>query len=567
MRLRANKLIRSDFWTVLVLLLGVLLLLITFYPFFVLILKSFGVSNYQFSDINLKSYIGIFKDSQVVSALINTLSISIGITALTILIGASLAFLVTRTDFKHKKVVQTFVFLTFTIPAYVLGISWVEFFGRNGYLNRLFNSLGIEYTIKAYSMMAVVIVMSIHLYPLVFLALKTAFSRLDTSLEDAAILCGASRKRVFFTVTLPLVLPTIFSVGLFVFSRNMANFGVPALLIMPIYKETLTTMIYRELNNLNFSSSASISILLVVVSLVVFLVQQIVLRNKKYTTITSNTSKPKIIKLGKKGRLIGVVVLLFQLVTTLLPILVILVTSFMKRWGLALKAENFTLLNYKVLFSSALAQTALKNSLLFGLAASIVAIVISLFVAYITNFKHEKLGKTLEFFSSFPMVMPNIVMAIAAILAWNKGIFNFYGTSIIIILTYAALFLPISIKQISGLASSYDNSLEQAARVSGASSLRASKDILLPYISPAIRSSFVLCMLISFREIPIALMLHAPGTETVGVLLFSMRSNSSGLEATSTVASVVIFISLIGRLVLERNNKKKKRKHYEQGNN
>ncbi len=548
---------RSDYQTALLLIFAFVVIAIVAYPFVVLLLKSLGIANYHFSGFNFQSYNDVLQGGQLISPLYTTLVIACGITALTLAVGTALAWLVTRTDFKHKRLVNGIVFLTFTIPSYILGISWLEFFGRNGYLNRFYKVLGWDYHFKAYSILAVIVVMSIHLYPLVFIALVNAFKRVDNSLEDAAVLSGARRIRVFFTITLPLVLPTLWSVGLFVFSRSMANFGVPALLLMPIYKETLTTGIYRSLNNLDFSAAAAISMILVVVSSGVFVLQQLFLKNKKFTTISSNSGKAKLIKLGKKSTLISALVFVLQIITTILPIVILVITSFMKRWGLPLEANSFTLNNYEILFTSELAHRALFNSVLFGGVAAAVAIVISLLVSYISHFTSSKLGKPLEFTAAFPMVIPNIVMAIAAILAWNKGLFNFYGTPTIIILTYTALFLPIVIKQIAGLAHNYDRSLEQAARVSGASAVRSAKDILLPFISPAIRSSFVLCLLIALREIPIALMLHAPGTETVGVLLFNMRSNSAGLEATSTVATVVIALSLIGRLILRTHQKKR----------
>ncbi len=555
---KMTKLIRSDYQTGLLLFLSVLLVFIIAYPFIVLMLKSFGVANYSFEGFSFDSYKSVLSDDNLMSSLYNTLFISIGITATTFVVSSFLAWLVVRTDFKYKGFVKALVFLTFTIPSYVLGISWIEFFGRNGYLNKFCNLLGIEYSYNAYSILAVIVVMSIHLYPLVFIAMANALKSVDASLEDAAMLCYASRFKVFKTITLPLILPTIFSVCLFVFSRSMANFGVPSLLLMPIYKETLTTGIYRSLNNLDLSSAAAISMILVLLSTVVFVSQQLLLKNKKYTTISSNSGGAKLVELKNKSKFITIIVFIFQFITTIVPIAVILFTSFMKHWGLEIKLSNLTLNNYKVLLASDFARAAFLNSLIYGIIASVIAILISILVSYITCFTRFRIGKFMEYVSAFPMVMPNIVMAIAAILAWNRGIFDFYGTAIIIILTYTALFLPIAIKQISGLFKNFDSSLEEAARISGASSARAAKDIILPYIVPAIKSSFILLMLIAFREIPISLMLHAPGTETVGVLLFNMRSNASGLEATSTVASVIISVSLLGRLLLRKTKKTKK---------
>ncbi len=558
MPVKKGKNLRSDFQAVSLFILATFIFFLVAYPFLILALKSFGIKEFDFGGFNLSSYNAIFQNSQTFEALKNTLIIATGITLLSFLTGGSLAWLVARTDFKHKKAVRNTVFLTFTIPSYILGISWLEFFGNNGYLNRIFKLFGLEYTFKAYSITAVIIVMSIHLYPMVFLALSNALKNIDSSLENAAILSGASKTKVFFTVTLPLIMPSLWSVGLFVFSRSMANFGVPALLLMPLYKETLTTGIYRSLNDLDLSSAAAISMILVLCTAIIFMIQQVFTRKKKFTTISTNTEPPRLLELGKKGKWISIIVFTFQFVSTILPVGVLVLTSFMKRWGLPLELKNLTFMNYTTIFDSKIAHVAFRNSFLFGAVAAAIAIVISLLISYMGHFKNMKGSKLLEFIASVPMVIPNIVLAIGAILAWNRGLFNFYGKPTIIIITYTALFLPLVGKQLTGLVQNQEKSLEQAARVSGANSLQAARDILIPFVKPTIKSSWILCMLIALREIPISLMLYAAGTETVGVLLYSMRSNSSGLEATSTVAVLVILLSIIGRTIVKMINKPKK---------
>ena len=99
--------------------------------------------------------------------------------------------------------------------------------------------------------------------------------------------------------------------------------------------------------------------------------------------------------------------------------------------------------------------------------------------------------------------------------------------------------------------------MEKAARIAGASKLKTYKDVTFPMIKSGIKSGWILCILISLREIPISLMLHSAGTETVGVLLFNMRSNSSGLESTSTVAVIIILFSIIGRLTVDKIKNKR----------
>ncbi|GAA0182181.1 iron ABC transporter permease [Clostridium sediminicola] len=528
-------------------------LLLVVFPSLVLILKSVGISFYDGGALSFQAYKEIFKDSYTFSAIVNTLVTSLAVTMMTILIGGSLAWLVTRTDFPYKKFIRNNVFFTFTIPSYILGISWLELLGRNGYVDKFFKLFNInDFKFQTYSVWAVIIIMTIHLYPLVFMALSNALSKTDNSLEDATVLSGASRFKGIMTITIPLIMPSIFSIGLFVFSRTMANFGVPALLLMPLYKETLTTRIYRALNDLNLSLAAAIAIILVIFVGLAFLLQNLILRKKKFTLVTSDSSLPRLINLGKRNKFISVLVIIFQICTTIIPLATIFVSSFLKRWGLPLILKNLTIANYYNLFGASTSIRAFKNSIIYGIIAACIAVIIGAIISYVSNNSIIKGGKFIEFIASWPMSFPNIVMAIAAILAWSRPPINFYGKSSIIIITYIALFLPIALKNISGLIQNQDITLEKAARVSGASKLQTYRDITFPMIKPGMKSSWVLCIIIALREIPISLMLHAPGTETVGVLLFNMRSNSSGLEAISAISVVVIMLSIIGRLFVRK---------------
>jgi iron(III) transport system permease protein len=185
-------------------------------------------------------------------------------------------------------------------------------------------------------------------------------------------------------------------------------------------------------------------------------------------------------------------------------------------------------------------------------------------ISYISSRTKFRGRKLIEFTASLPMSFPNTVMAISAIFAWNTVFFNIYNTAWIIIITYVVLFLPLVLKNITGLMQNQDFSTEGAARIAGASRLNSFKDILLPAIIPGIKSAFIVCMLIALKEIPISLMLHTKGTETVGVLLFNLRSNSKSYESTSTIAIIVIVISIVGRYFIEKDRKKKGVVNYEE---
>jgi iron(III) transport system permease protein len=247
------------------------LLALIVYPFIMLVASSYGMTMHDL-DFTCQAYVKAFSDRHTLAALSNTLYVASMVTVMASLIGGGLAWLVTRTDLPFKRVVGLLIFLTFIIPSYIMAVAWIELLGHDGYFNRLLidllhlRSLPIE----IYSLEGVIVVMTIHLYPLVFMALSNALKTTDPTLEKAAVLCGASRLKILFSITLPLVLPSVLSVGLLVFNHTMACFGVAAVLCLPASAYMLTTRIFGALNSLDLPLAAVVSMILVICSGFVF---------------------------------------------------------------------------------------------------------------------------------------------------------------------------------------------------------------------------------------------------------------------------------------------------------
>ena len=154
--------------------------------------------------------------------------------------------------------------------------------------------------------------------------------------------------------------------------------------------------------------------------------------------------------------------------------------------------------------------------------------------------------------ASLPLSVPNIILAVGAIFAWINPPFKLYGTRTILMLTYTVLFIPICIKQILGLSQAVNPSVDLAARTLGVPVGRRIMQLFLPQVLRGAAAGFILSFLIAFREIPISLLLYSKGNETAGVLLFTIQSNSYGLEMTSTIAMIVIIISVAGHLLVQK---------------
>jgi iron(III) transport system permease protein len=520
------------------------LLTLIAYPMAKLVLVSLRFSG-DIQSLSFETYGSILSTQGTWNALVNSLIVAIFVTSISLTLGTAYAWAVVRTNIPGKRFIKILVFISFTIPSYIMGLFWFQLFGRNGYTHRFMTLLnpGYDYNLSCYSLAAVIVVLSIHLFPLVYFAMTTVFRRMDPCLEQAAILSGASKIQTVFHVTLPLASPQILSIGLLVFARSMANFDVPALLALPVRKELLTTRLYSALSNLKLDDATVLSVLLIVCTAVAFYLGNRSLGRKKFSVEHETHGELPQWNLGKLRTPSAILMYTCLLMISVFPLIILLISSFLKRWGLPLQAKYIGMQNYQALFSNPSVARALVNSLTYGFLGASVALVISIMmIAHSYSNPSSKIAKFLDSIAIWPMATPHVVLAVAGIITWNSPPLRIYGTPWVIIVTYIALFIPLSMRNTTGLLKSLDRNQLHAARLSGASGFRSFRDILFPVLAPGTRTSLILCLLISLREIPISLLLYTSGQQTLGVLLFGMQSQSYGMEMTSTLAIVIMGI-------------------------
>ncbi len=554
---KINKLIdsiglRFDSQNVILLFLLAIVSIVVLYPLFMIVYNSFNI-NGTFSTSGYKEVLGSISTYK---AILNTFILAFGVLCGTLLIGGTLAIICEKTDFKYKKLVDFFVFLSFVIPSYILSISWIEMTCRGGYLHRISEMIFpfAEYKFNTYSLGSSIVVLTLHLYPLVYLGISNALKRMNASMEKSAKICGAGNFRILFTIVIPLIIPSLISMGLLVFSRSMANFGVVAQLALPVGKEVLTTRIFSAMSQLNMSIVSVLSLILIFISYLFFMSsEKIISNNKYYLSDLKNDKERYYINLGGWRFIVNGLVGLFFIVVTVVPLFTILLSSFLKRWGLKISFENMTFNNYKtVLFENHLIRNSLFNSIFYGIVAATAAVLVGSLIVYFYRNLGNRKTKLLMSISQLMITVPNMILAIGAIYAWINDPFKLYGTKWIIIITYIALFIPIIIKQIKGLSESVDESIDKSARTMGIPVSKRFLKLFIPQINKGIISGWIICFLIALREIPISLLLYSKGTETIGVMLFTVQSNSYGLEMTSTIAIIVIIVSIIGNVTIRK---------------
>ena len=346
---------------------------------------------------------------------------------------------------------------------------------------------------------------------------------------------------------MPLVLPATSAGALLILTSSLSHFGVPSILGFSKKIYTLPTRIYQLISRASGSfqgirEGAALSILLVIVVMLALWLQKIVLRSGSYDIIKGKSMRPMLIKLrGAKIPLL-IISLLSLVVIVVVPLVMIILVGLLRAYGLPLKPENFTFDNYINLFKSKMVKDSVVNSLTLSISAGLIAYVIQ---------KIKPRGKTvLEIISILPYSIPGIVLAIGVILSWSGAFgINLYNTLWIILVAYIARYLAFSMKSASASLQQVHYSLEDAARTCGATHFESLTDVTLPLIRPAMISGFFLIFLPAMRELTTSVLLYGPYTRTLGVAIYSLRSDGYIVDSSALASLAIVLIIICNTVV------------------
>ena len=272
--MKNNNKFRLDVWGAITLGTIALYALFLLYPMAYLIRQS--VLDPDTGSFTLAYFTKFFSKSYYFDTLINSFKVSITATVLSIAIGTPLAYLFTIFKIKGKSVLNILIVVASMSAPFIGAYSWILLLGRSGVITAFFKNLGIAIP-DIYGFGGIVLVMTLQLFPLVFLYAKGALKNIDNSLIEAAENLGCSGIACFFKVVVPLIMPTLLAAALLVFMRSFADFGTP-MLIGEGYR-TFPVVLYTEfINEVGGSDgfAAAIAVIAIVVTTLVFLVQKYV---------------------------------------------------------------------------------------------------------------------------------------------------------------------------------------------------------------------------------------------------------------------------------------------------
>jgi iron(III) transport system permease protein len=518
-----------------------------------LMLAAFGVpTEFQFGYLAR-----VFTRSQNYGALVNTLVLALGAGVFSVVLGVPLAWAAARTDMPLRRSLQALVALSYITPPYLTAIAYIILLGPDaGYFNRILQAItgAPRGPIDIFSMGGVIFVISLHVFPFTFFMTYAALRSVDASYEEAARLLGARRFGVLWRVNLPLVAPAITGGALLSAIDSMALFGPQAFLGLPAQITYLPTRIYGVISAYppRWAEASSLSLTLVVLTALGLLLQRGYLDRRSHTTIGGRGLRLETISLAgwrwPAVAFCGAVVFL----SAVAPIAVLTIAAFSRSWIAGLTPANLTIEHFEeALFNNQIAVRGILNSFRLATVAGICAVIVGAAVAYIDLRTHVRGRRLLDYLAILPLGLPGTVMAVGVLLAFIRPPLVIYGTIWILLVAYVARFVPLAARSANATLRQIDPSLEEAARISGATRLGAAWHILLPLARPGLTVAFLLVFIPALSELSATILLYTGGTETIAVAIF--RLNDLGqLEVVSALAVFVIAVTLLVSLPLNR---------------
>ena len=530
---------RRDVWSLVSLAIIAMYALILIYPLFILLRQSVIVNGH----FSLEAFKTFFSRPYYVNTIFNSLKVTITTTVITLIIGVPLAYFYQMYEIKGKSALQILVILCSMSAPFIGAYSWIVLLGRNGIIsNIILKVFGVQIG-SIYGFKGIVLVLSLQLFPLVFLYLCGALKNVDNSLLEAAENMGCSGVKRFFKVVIPLCMPTIIAATLLVFMRAFADFGTP-LLIGEGY-QTFPVVIYNAYfaeTGSDHTFGAAVSVIAIIITAIIFLVQRYVNNRNRFTMNALHSIERKEIH-GIKAVLINIYCW-FVVFLSFLPQIYVIYSSFQKTSG-KLFVKGYSLDSYKFAFSHL--KKAIPNTFFIGIAALMLVVVLAILIAYLVVRRSNATNKVIDTISMIPYIIPGSVVGIALILAFNKKPIMLTGTATIMIIALIIRRIPYTIRSSVATLQQIPMSIEEAAISLGSSKLKTFFRITVPMMGNGIMSGAILSWVTIITELSTAIVLYNLNTITLTLAVYTYvsRGNYGIAAAYATILTVTTIISLL----------------------
>ena len=487
--------------------------------------------------------------------LLNTLILVFGVFWGTLVLGVSLAWLTGVCEFPGRKIFTWALLLPLAMPTYVLAFVTLGIFDFSGPIQTALREwLGQDVWFpEVRSSLGVVVVMSLALYPYVYLLSRNAFQSQGKRALEAAQSLGCSSVKGFFNVVLPMSRPWIAGGLSLVLMEALADFGAVSI----FNYDTFTTAIYKTwFGFFSLSGAAQLSSMLVAIVFIFVFIEQSLRKRMRFT---QNRISPMVDRINLSKNLKWVA---FGYCSFVLTIAFILPVSHLVKWAWFIFHEEFDTRYLE----------RLSHSLILGLLAAFLIVSVAILLAYTSRRHPDHHTNTLIRISTLGYALPGTVLAVGIFIpiAWIdnvlidflRSIFKlevyqiFKGTILVMLLAYLIRFMAVGFKSIDSAMHRVTTNIDEASRLMGLRGIKLLLKVHIPILRGGIFTALTLVFVDVMKEMPITLMTRPFGWDTLSVKIFELTSEGDW-ERASLPALTLVLTGLLPIVLLMRGIEKK----------
>lgn len=513
-----------------------------FYPLFTLIVSTFSVSSIQETayGVMMGQTTGLWWQRLFASdvstvyfwkPLLNSILMSILASVIAIVYGGIVAFFITRTNMKGKKIISSIFVFPYIMPSWTLATFWQNFWqnpnigtGRGGMLYNITGLCVPEGFV--YGLVPCAVVLGLHYAPFAYILIGGILRNMDANLEEAATMLKASRAKIIYRITLPIVLPALVSTFLLVFASSMSAYAVPQYIGGDM--KVLTTYMKSFINSGYYGQGYIMAIVMIVFGVAILLVNQYVTgKRKSFTTVSGKSGQVSYINLSAGKYIVGVVIILISLFCSVLPLITFALES------CCVVAGDYSTLTLQYWISSTPTDAnnglvgifhekqvwrAFGNSLLLSFLCAIIAGSSGVLIGYaVARKRGTRLARGVDSLAFLPYLMPS--MALGAAFLTMAFTFGLGRAFIVLVLVGSVKYLPFASRSGINAMLQLSGEIEEAAVIVGVPWWKRMVRIIFPIQKSTFISGYLLPFTSCMRELSLFVLLSAGSTTLLATLL------------------------------------------------
>lgn len=486
----------------------------------------------------------------------NTFILMLGVGISTFLLGTGSAWLISMYDFPGKKWLSWGLLLPFAVPAYVIAYTYTDFLEYAGPVQSALRELFGWKTARDYwfpeirSMGGAIVMMSLVLYPYVYMLARAAFLEQSVSLYQVSRSLGTTPFQYFRRVSLPIARPAI-AVGLsLVLMETLNDFGTVDYFAV----QTLTAGLYDTwLNMSNIGGAAQIALMMMAFVIILITMERYSRRRQKqYQSRNQGSTVPSHKLHGARGYLAFTVAFLPVLLGFLFPFILLSI---------------YAIKYFEISWHNNFVEYAL-NSFMLASTAAFVTLVIGIVLTYSKRLNSNPVTQYLVSFSSLGYAIPGAVLAIGVIIPFaavdntldelSRNYFNYStglilsGTAFAIVFSYSVRFLAVSSGSVESSLSKVTPNMDMASRSLGHSYLSTLFRVHLPIIKRGALTGMLVVFVDCLKELPATLILRPFNFETLATQVYQFASDEL-LEQSALSALIIVAVGILPVVLLDKS--------------